>query len=48
MQRVLTALLTALVTALLATGTGCATTAKDGTQSSAPARDSMRGGGGGY
>ncbi|MCK9987721.1 MAG: hypothetical protein AzoDbin1_04193 [Azoarcus sp.] len=48
MRRFLTALLTALVTALLATGTGCATTATDGTQSSAPSRDSMRGGGGGY
>ena len=48
MQRVLTAVFAVLVTALLATGTGCATPAKDGTQSSPPARDSMRGGGGGY
>lgn len=46
MRRLLTAVFTALVTALLTAGTGCATTATDGTQSSAPSRDSMRGGGG--
>ncbi|MBD5802567.1 hypothetical protein AZOA_19960 [Azoarcus sp. Aa7] len=48
MRRLLTAVFTALVMTLLAAGAGCATTAKDGTQSSAPSRDSMRGGGGGY
>ncbi|WP_407278763.1 hypothetical protein U5817_21435 [Aromatoleum evansii] len=48
MRKLLAAVFTALVAAVLVPAAGCATAAKDGTQSPAPSRDSMRGGGGGY